>query len=225
MKFSAIVLVSLFSLSAFSQDYVCKPAYEKQILKLNKTLKNGRNYGSKALFVSWLTEALAFNTTIVAGSLVIYTPVTIVAAVGGMGWLQFQDMKSEAYLASQSIIEESLTDQEAVVEQKIQAYKAYQQSLAEGKLAKINEKLMKKGQPEMTMETYVSEYPVKISSSSKFTTPIMTLTANLNKKRSQLVTYKKVAEAIRALSQDDSFCPNGKVLGKRQLQKLVSSKI
>jgi len=60
----------------------------------------------------------------------------------------------------------------------------------------------------------------------KFESPINELVRKLNsKKLNKNVTYEQVAQFILDNKDNDTYCPNGKVLDKKQLIKVLNSKL
>lgn len=212
------------SLNIFAQDFVCKSAYEERVENLMIKGKKGSKAVMGVTLGTALVEAFAFNTTIVSGTLIISNPVAIGVLLSGVGWLYFESDKYEAYLNAQSLIQESFTGREIAEDQAQEAYESYMMSEASYRLGKMNRKLKKKNQPEVSMEDYLKSHPITPFDRESVTTSLRTMTEKINKS-GKSVSYEQLSEVVRNLATTDAFCPNGKALGKRQMRKVLEANL
>lgn len=218
-------LLSLLSFSAVAQDYACRGAYDKEIAKQEK---NARIFGKRmfyGLLGGSIVESAFFSTTIIAGSLTVYTPVSIGFFVAGTGWMFYQSDKLQSHLDAKSAIEEAFTGKEELLDRAEGAYISVENYRAEKKLRKINKKLKREGKPELSLEDYLKENPIAEFNRDAVKTPLTEILGKLNKKRSTKLSYDDLSRLVQSQSQDMTFCPDGNAFGKRQMKSAIEKSL
>lgn len=148
--------------------------------------------------------------TIGIGAPLIFAPHVAVGVYLGMWGVEIaRGMHFDAFVNARSVLLQAQYENKAAF---LEDMKSAHVIVSKAKLdEEVNPMRIRKGKSELSLEEYLQKKPFKAKP-----TPMDELVASI-----EGANYDQVAQVIRDLSRDDSFCKNADVVGANTLRKIV----